>query len=371
MKKSLIALAALAAVGVASAQSTVTLGGTLTMNAGSVEYGGAPSRLDIGRASGAVTLSGTEDLGGGLKASFTIQQGMYGWTSAGGAASTSLTGNTLGNFGDRQVFLTLSGGFGSIKIGRDLNGASTAPLSAGKVDGARAITGMDDNGKDAVYIGNVRATSLAYITPAISGFQAYVGITPQNYNNNNNGSASTTVLTTVTINNATGSGGITAQANTPGTSSTKADNPVAFGLTYSDGPIRAAIDHTKYEESISSLGNNGSTTSVGASYNLGVAVVGAVYQRAQGDAKADTKSSIFSVSVPMGSMSLGAAFGKRSATTSGSFSALETKHTQLSATYNLSKRTALFVLHNNKKVAGSTVDADDAKEVGVGIAHTF
>jgi len=332
---------------------------------GNVEYGGAPSRMDIGRTSGAITLSGSEDLGGGLKANFVIQQGMYGWTTAGGAASTSLTGNTLANFGDRQMFATLTGGFGTIKIGRDLSGGSTAPLGAGKVDGTRAITGMDDNTNDAVYIGNIRATSVSYVTPAFNGFNAYAGFTPQNYGSLGNGTASTTV-----INSATGGVGIVA-VNTPGSSSTKTDTSTAFGLTYAAGPFAAALDISNLQETVSSLGNNATVTSIGAGYDLGVAKVGLVYQTAKGDAKANTYSNILSVSVPMGALTLGAAYGKRSATTNGSFSAKETLHTQLSANYALSKRTNVYFAYSNKNVQGTTVNANDAKETGVGIAHSF
>jgi len=361
MKKTLIALAALAATA-SFAQSTVTLGGTLGLTYGNVSYGGAPTRTDIGRSSGAITLSGTEDLGGGLKAGFVIQQGMYGWTTAGGAASTGITGNTVGNFGDRQMFATLSGNFGTIKVGRDLTGGSTAPLGAGKVDGTRAITGMDDNGKDAVYIGNVRATSLAYITPAVNGFTAYAGVTPQNYAGLTNSSASTTVLS-----NSVGIVGV----NTPAAASTTQQASTGVGFGYANGPFSAAVDMTNYQKTLSSLGNNGKVTSYGASYDLGVAKVGAVYQTAKGDAKANTNSNILSVSVPVGALTLGAAVGKRNATTSGAFSANETKHTQLSANYALSKRTVVYFAHSKKDVAGATVNANDAKETGVGIAHTF
>jgi len=366
MKKTLIALAVLAASGASFAQSTVTLSGSMGLTFGNVEYGGAPSRMDVGRSSGAITLSGSEDLGGGLKANFVIQQGMYGWTTAGGAASTSLTGNTLGNFGDRQMFATLTGGFGTVKIGRDLTGGSTAPLGAGKVDGTRAITGMDDNGKDAVYIGNVRATSVAYVTPAFNGFNAYAGFTPQNYGGLSAATASTTVVTSVSSSNV----GLQA-INTPGSSSTKADASTAYGLTYAAGPFAAALDITNYQETISSLGNNATVTSIGAGYDLGVAKVGLVYQTSKGDAKANTYSNILSVSVPVGAMTLGAAYGKRSATTGGSFSANETLHTQLSANYALSKRTNVYFAYSNKNVQGTTVNANDAKETGVGIAHSF
>jgi predicted porin len=343
------------------AQSTVALSGSLALTAGNVAYGGAPTRQDIGRASGAITLAGTEDLGGGLKASFTVQQGMYGWTTAGGAASTSLNGNSLQNFGDRQMFATLSGGFGTVKIGRDLNGASSVVLGAGNVSGVKAITGFDDSGKDAVYVGNVRSTSVSYATPSFGGFSAYVGVTPQNYAGLVAGSASTTVTD--------GTNGIVALA-TPGAASTKQNTPSAVGAVYANGPLTAAVDFTNYQEALGTT--NAKVTSVAANYDLGVAKIGAIYQTSKSDTKANTNSYVLSASVPVSAaLSLGVGYGVRKATVNGSFSANETKHTQLGANYALSKRTTAYIAYSNKAVNGSTVSANDAKETGVGIAHTF
>lgn len=347
--------------GTTFAQSSVTLSGSMALTFGNVAYGGAPNRQDIGRASGAITLAGTEDLGAGLKASFTVQQGMYGWTSSGGAASTSLTGNSLQNFGDRQMFATLSGGFGTVKIGRDLNAASSVVLGAGNVSGVKAITGFDDSGKDAVYIGNVRSTSLSYTTPTMSGFSAYIGVSPQNYAGLTAGSASTTVTA--------GGDGIVAVA-TPAAASTKQDTPTAFGAVYANGPLTAAIDFTNYQEALGST--NAKVTTFAGNYDLGMAKIGAMYQTSKSDGKANTKSYILSASVPVSAqLSLGVGYGVRKATTNGSFSANETKHTQLGANYALSKRTTAYFAYSNKAVNGSTVSANDAKETGIGIAHTF
>ena len=84
MKKSLIALAALATVGAAQAQSSVTVygiidtgynsiennvSGTKTTTKGVVAGGGEASSPRLG-------FRGTEDLGGGLKANFVIEGGM-------------------------------------------------------------------------------------------------------------------------------------------------------------------------------------------------------------------------------------------------------------------------------------------------------
>src|SRR5688572_21319384 len=102
MKKSLVALAALAVAGAASAQSSVTLFGVLDAGISYYEnenYNGVKaSRTDLsssGYNSSRIGFRGTEDLGGGLAASFWLEAGLgndNGTMGAGtipGAAATS------------------------------------------------------------------------------------------------------------------------------------------------------------------------------------------------------------------------------------------------------------------------------------------
>ncbi|MDQ0610354.1 putative porin [Variovorax sp. W1I1] len=130
MKKSLVALAALAVAGVASAQSSVTLFGVVDasisgysstsrdlngatflnpfyVNKGSVKA----SRREL--ANGAYNSSrlgfrGTEDLGGGLAASFWLE-----------APITNDDGQTGVSTFARRSTVSLSGGFGELRLGRD------------------------------------------------------------------------------------------------------------------------------------------------------------------------------------------------------------------------------------------------------------
>ena len=72
MKKSLIALATLAVVSAASAQSTVTISGGMLLGLGTTKTGAASSGTQMSRQTGNIAFKGTEDLGGGLKASFDV-----------------------------------------------------------------------------------------------------------------------------------------------------------------------------------------------------------------------------------------------------------------------------------------------------------
>jgi predicted porin len=126
MKKSLIALAVLAASGAAMAQSSVTLYGVADAYVGSqkanavtvsgtrlVSTATRNSVVESGGLSGSRWgLRGTEDLGNGMKANFVLESG---FDISNGA---SQQGGAL--FG-RQAFVGLGGGFGAVSLGRQYN----------------------------------------------------------------------------------------------------------------------------------------------------------------------------------------------------------------------------------------------------------
>lgn len=117
MKKSLLALAVLGAfAGAASAQSSVTIYGIVDTGFTSIDNGGAKNtakdRIN-GISSGNDGASrfgfkGAEDLGNGLKAEFTLEQGFD--SDTGGAK----TGTAF----SRLSFVGLDGGFGKVRLGR-------------------------------------------------------------------------------------------------------------------------------------------------------------------------------------------------------------------------------------------------------------
>ena len=114
MKKSLIALAALATVATAAqAQSSVTLYGIIDSGVISVD-GPAAGRV-TGVTTGALATSrwgvrGTEDLGGGLKANFNLEGGLL--IDAGAQGNSSV-------LFDRQSWVGLeSAAIGTVQIGR-------------------------------------------------------------------------------------------------------------------------------------------------------------------------------------------------------------------------------------------------------------
>src|SRR4051812_28339740 len=91
MKKSLIALAVLAAAGAASAQSSVTLFGIVdaTLAFGKGEVTDRTSLTNSGLNSSRLGFRGTEDLGGGMSASFWLEAGVANDDGSGAATSTN------------------------------------------------------------------------------------------------------------------------------------------------------------------------------------------------------------------------------------------------------------------------------------------
>ncbi|CAN7632019.1 porin [Acidovorax sp. LjRoot118] len=124
MKKSLIALAVLAASGAAMAQSSVTLFGVVdaTYAYGNGSVANRSQLTNSGYNSSRLGFRGVEDLGGGLSASFWLEAGLNNDNGTGG--STSLNNQTTaptqgGLVFNRRSTVSLNGGFGEVRLGRD------------------------------------------------------------------------------------------------------------------------------------------------------------------------------------------------------------------------------------------------------------
>ncbi len=190
MKKSLFALAALGAfASAAQAQSSVTLFGTLdasvsylqnsgaagsttapgamtqaatqsTTNAtlGGATTGSAFTMYDSQIASSNWGIKGTEDLGGGLKANFLLN----------GDANTNAGGTDQRGVFRRAAWVGLSGSFGEVRLGRQLNPIVTAsagllPVMGNTANGVRTTVGYS--------AGDQNSNAIGYITPMMSGLQ--------------------------------------------------------------------------------------------------------------------------------------------------------------------------------------------------------
>ncbi|MDO8770319.1 MAG: porin, partial [Burkholderiaceae bacterium] len=94
MKKTLVALAALAVIGAASAQSSVTLSGVVdaALAYGTGDVTNQTRLVNSAYKSSNLTFRGTEDLGSGLKASFHLEAGIN--NDDGSGQTTNLNNQT-------------------------------------------------------------------------------------------------------------------------------------------------------------------------------------------------------------------------------------------------------------------------------------
>jgi predicted porin len=121
MKKTLIALATLAATGAVMAQSSVTVYGVIDQafpRTSNSNGGGSNTGLtSSANVTNRLGFRGTEDLGGGLSAKFQIETNL----SADAPTATTL--------GDRGAWVSLaSATMGEVRLGRDYNNAFWNPI---------------------------------------------------------------------------------------------------------------------------------------------------------------------------------------------------------------------------------------------------
>ncbi len=174
MKKSLIALAVLAASGVAMAQSSVTLYGVADL--GLVKSSGISAQMTgngvMNNGSSRLGVRGVEDLGGGLKASFNFEQELNAEDGAQPAKAFQ-----------RNAFLALSGGFGRFQMGRTLNPSFYGVVSW-ELTGAANYSVV---GTQFAWTGQGPRTNsvFQYTTPNMGGFSGTLGYTMKPDNGGN------------------------------------------------------------------------------------------------------------------------------------------------------------------------------------------
>lgn len=257
MKKSLIALAVLAASGVASAQSTVTLYGLVDAYVGSTKMTLSDSEFSESLRQSAINgggfntsrfgLKGSEDLGGGLKANFVLESGFDSSTGVGGTYVSPFTGDEFNSVFSRQSWVGLSGGFGEVRIGKMFT-----PYDEVKGLGAGAFNADIFAPATNVWVSNTYwdrpGNSVYYSTPSISGFSA-------------------AAMYAFGENAAPG---------------VDAGKIVSFNVQYAGGPVAVAFSHQ--QETMSGADPKVKFTQVNASYDFGVAKLVGAYGRVSNQA---------------------------------------------------------------------------------------
>jgi predicted porin len=350
MKKTLIALAAVAVSSAAMAQ--VTISGTYSVSyqqdltsttenpvlapglTGASKNDMVP--LTYGKAKGlavtdaAIRVAATEDIGGGVRAAadFTFETGAQ--------RGTTVTRADSG--------VSLSGGFGTVAYRNTRTSDLIASIGSSAIslpDGLYDSTGI---------VSRSAVDTLAYTSPRMSGLAASITMVENN------------------------EGNIAAAATNKGAN--------VVGLSYVNGPLTLAIAHkTKAKAAAASSGlTSEANNEFSIAYDMGVARFAVAYDEAsvtgtssasagafasttnaRAVADLQTKAATgFSVTVPLGKFSIGAQQFKRDVA----------KVTEFGVRYDLTKRTAISA--SSGKKSGLAQDLGfNGSQYRVRVGHTF
>jgi len=342
MKKTLVAVAAMAAVTGAMANATIYGNIDQAYSKSRTTVNGVQTASSLGvssyqMGSSQIGFKGEEDLGSGLKASFLHEMGVF--TEQNGADLT------------RQAYVGLSGGFGAVRIGKQYS-MSFFNLIGSDPFGATGGTG-------ALYVGNVlianqgadgdnplrQANATQYEAPSfVPGLR--IGLTK-----------------------------VFAGANTGNGSLPKAADSTGYALMYASGPLNVGFTSDSIKaQSVAGTGFTAAATSTtklntfAAGYDLGMAKLTYSDAKIMNNGRG-TKASMTGIAVPMGAatLMLTSSTGKMN-TTAGDTTL---KGMQYGANYALSKRTVAYLHINNSTATTARNVATKNNGYGLGIHHSF
>lgn len=365
MKKTLLALAAIAASSAAFAQSSVTLYGVVDASVESVKGAHTLTRVTSDNLSTSrIGFKGTEDIGGGLKANFALESALKVDTGAQGNSS---------RFFDRQAWVGLAGGFGEVRLGRQdspIGDIARNVLVAQTYDDLKAVSTRAG-------VAYTRAdNAITYILPTV-----VPGLT-----------ASLQYSTAVGSSATGGAAGSEAIGDAAYGANSKA---YGLGVKYVAGPVFAGVGYQYNTDELggtpATAGKQKSNATLGyAGYDFGVAKVTAYFD---GETSVKQLSSTTpavggrrmqvygaKVAVPVAPQFTVVASGSvaRNVATSGN-SASDVQFLTVRALYDLSKRTTVYAMFTNvNNDTASTLTFGDAVAAGktsrglaAGIKHTF
>lgn len=351
MKKSLLALALLAATG-AYAQSVTLYGVADVAYNNDVKKDTAGKKTETnnlitnGASTSRLGFKGERDIAPGLKANFVMEFELDPSTE------TQTIKTRVGTVG-------LSGGFGKLNVGRGNTLVKNVEGSFDANDGPSAAGYLGDNARE-----SRRDDMITYTTPSISGFTADVQV---------------------------GIGATAKETSAAGVVSSTLDgktgNATAFSLNYANGPLAAKFGTETVKNFSKSVKVAGSEVAkptgmadrqndaFGLSYNLGMAKVYFLNTRMKQGTQAtkvtfDTNN--FGVSVPMGALTLNAGLSDGKAKLTDSTVKADMSATQFSLWYAMNKETMVYAVYGVESIKHPTFTTkSDDKTMLVGIRYKF
>ena len=348
-KKNLVAAAALLAIA-GAAQAQVKVYGLLDVGFGSFEYA-HPTTGPSGRTtevkSGAMTtsfigFSGSEDLGGGLKAEFALETFL--------APDTGATvPNNANQFWGRTSNVALSGAFGKVALGQYDNPLFTSAYTYNPFGSAMTLS---PTMRHLNYISNTAiagagvgfdtgwVNSITYESPVVQGFSAVGQFAAKE-------------------SSASGTG------NSYAASGSYNNGPISATVTY----IKAGISPASATGGTQTYNANEKVFDLGASYDLGTAKLFGQYTSIKDSTNAN-KDTIYQlgVSVPVTEkVAVLASYGSLKDKLNSDGSSKTDKIFTIGADYTLSKRTDVYAAVMNNTQTGKS----SGTTVATGIRHNF
>jgi len=341
MKKSLLALAVLGAfAGVASAQSTVTLFGIVDLNARNVKNGDNEALNTLsqdGNASSRLGVRGVEDLGGGLSAGFWLE----------GALNPD-TGTPGGFMFQRRSTVSLLGGWGELRLGRDYTPSfwNTTIFDPFGTNGVGSFLNIGNNVLGTNATTYVRANNtIGYFLPSnLGGLYGQVQVSAQE------------------------------QAAVNG------NKQFSGRIGYAAGPFNIAVSHGSTDTLQGAAEVKYKHSNIAGSWNFGFMNLMAQYD--MGDAgDREQKTYLIGTVVPLGQGEFKFSYAKADQS-GGGFDAADADQIAVGYVYNLSKRTAMYGhlsrIKNKSPLAAFAISGgagsaanDTSRGVEVGVRHSF
>lgn len=361
MKKTLIALAALAATGAVMAQSSVTIYGVIDQAYSRTSISGGTSKNEMvssGNVTNRLGFRGTEDLGGGLKAKFQVETNLV---------ADAPGGSTIG---DRGAWVALaSDSMGEIRLGREYNPTFWNPISF-------SAFGTNGSGRSLAHPARTEAFKQA-------GYKGgSFGSDPYTWNNN-----SITYILPSTLGGVYGSVqyGIDEKANS---GTVVQGSALAMRVGYKSGPLDVAFAYgTVEDKDTAPAASDVKSMNLGGSYDFGVAKLLAVwYQDKLKDATTGATQDKLTgyeigVVLPLGPGNLRAAYGSVKFDDLTPAADEKANKFAIGYVYPLSKRTSVYTTYarvsNKNGLAMTTTAASGAvanrsvSGIDFGISHTF
>jgi predicted porin len=347
MKKSLIALAVLAASGASFAQSSVTIYGLIDAYVGSNKTATSVPGQTVSNTvlnSGGVDSSrwgikGSEDLGGGLKANFVLEQGFSIDDGSAGKTNnyfTPATAATTASF-SRYAYVGFSGGFGEIKLGKTGTAYDDVENSANAVFNSNLSAQTNTFRSSNDYTWNP-SNSILYATPVFGGFSGEVSY-------------------------ALGE-------NKSVTTGESAGNVTAFNVKYAEGPVLVTLGYQT--QKVTGNADAEKFTQLNGAYDFGVAKLQLAYGHVSQNGTPDTNEYSIGVTAPLSTaLSVSANVAQSKDDAIGTTAEVKRTGYGLGLSYTLSKRTYVYGGYRAETSKQNGIADTDTSLFAVGVHHVF